>query len=293
MHHQKSCPVCGNSALRLHKTVLDYAVSGEEFNLLACDACQLLLTSPRPADEDYTHYYDSRDYISHTGTANSPLDRLYLVARKFTLLRKCKLIARHAGKGRLLDYGCGTGDFLRVATRKGWEATGIEPAPAARNIAARSIKALYPDLDACSQDNFNVISLWHVLEHVADLSGTLEKLKQKLAPNGTIFIAVPNFRSHDSLHYASHWAGLDVPRHLWHFSQHAMTDLLAGHQLRIIKKIPMVLDAYYISLLSEKYMRGNRLSLPGCYHAVRVGFRSNRLARKTSEFSSLIYVVTQ
>jgi hypothetical protein len=101
---------------------------------------------------------------------------------------------------------------------------------------------------------------------------------------------VPNYKSWDSNEYESHWAGYDVPRHLWHFSRETLAKLATKNGLRIAETIPMKLDAYYISLLSERYREGNR-GVMNIIKATINGTRSNLSARKNLEYSSLIYVI--
>jgi hypothetical protein len=191
-----------------------------------------------------------------------------------------------------LDYGCGTGDFLKVAQSHGWLCSGIEPAPQARAHASNNTKTdIKSSLNEISaEQKFNAITLWHVLEHVEELQKILIRLSSLLSEDGTMFIAVPNHNSWDGEHYKEYWAGYDLPRHLWHFSPRNMRLLLGQNSLTLEKIIPMRLDAFYISLLSEKYKK-NALTFSGLYKAFINGCRSNFYARKTMSYSSLIYVV--
>jgi len=290
MHEQTTCPVCGGNNFALHLTTHDFHLTGEEFALQSCTNCGLLVTSPRPEDSQLMNYYQSADYISHTGRGTNLVNRLYLLARRFTLRQKVRLINRLAGNGAVLDFGCGTGGFLNQAERMGWMTYGVEPSKPARLVALRSQDRIYADLKSCPALNVDAITLWHVLEHLPDPNATLDQLRNKLSRTGTIFIAVPNVRSYDGLHYGAYWAGLDVPRHLWHFNQRAMTTLLGKHALKPEAVVPMKLDSYYVSLLSEKYLANGKLSLPSFFRAAKTGHHSNRAARKSTEYSSLIYV---
>jgi len=166
----------------------------------------------------------------------------------------------------------------------------VEPSASARRIAKENTGAeIFQTLTQVKQ-KVNVITLWHVLEHVTDLHGTIEALKTNLDENGTMFIAVPNHLSIDSLAYGEHWAGYDVPRHLWHFSRNTMARLLSQHHLNLINVVPMQLDAYYVSLLSEKY-KNKKSNVPSIITAAMQGWKSNRTAKQTGEYSSLIYIV--
>ena len=279
-----ACPICSNARLTTSLRCKDHTVSLEEFSILRCPLCDLGITSPRPRQLE--KYYASNNYISHTSSGKGIINKLYLIARRYTLNRKLKLINRFSARGSLLDYGCGTGDFLRQCERASWSVTGVEPSERALKLAKTASVHVYRELP--ENKIYDIITLWHVLEHVPDLNHIVEKLKGCLAENGTLFIAVPNMKSHDAKHYNSIWAGYDVPRHLWHFSPTAMKKLLEKHALRFIDTKPMKLDSYYVSILSEKY--SNNSSFMALIKGVFNGFFSNISARKTGHYSSLIYI---
>lgn len=287
-----SCPMCGSETFEQFLDCIDYTVSRETFSIRTCKTCSFQITTPRPANNEIAKYYQSEDYISHTNKAASLIDRIYLLARRYTLSWKLNLLHQYStGTKTLLDYGCGTGAFLQYAQQHQWEITGIEPASDARKIAIQQTKAtVHSSVNELGEHQINIITLWHVLEHVPDLNHTLQQLANTLEKNGTMFIAVPNYNSWDAKLYKEHWAGFDVPRHLWHFSQKTMAILASKNNLKIVKTIPMKLDAFYISLLSEKYKQ-NKVSIIGLAKAFVNGLRSNVHARNTTEYSSLIYVI--
>ncbi|MDO6736684.1 bifunctional 2-polyprenyl-6-hydroxyphenol methylase/3-demethylubiquinol 3-O-methyltransferase UbiG [Wenyingzhuangia sp. 2_MG-2023] len=134
---------------------------------------------------------------------------------------------------------------------------------------------------------FDVITLWHVLEHVYDLDMYIYRLKQLLKPDGVLVIAVPNYKSYDAEHYKQFWAAYDVPRHLWHFSQTSIHRLFSTELMKVVKTIPMKFDAFYVSLLSEQYKTGKKNFIK----AIINGIKSNKAAKRTGEYSSLIYVL--
>ena len=202
---------------------------------------------------------------------------------------------RIAGRtGTLLDFGAGTGAFLHFMEERGWQGTGVEPDEGARGLAKKRYaldlldpSCFFSDVFSPPPAGFDLITLWHVLEHVHDLSGTLEKFRKILKNEGYLLIAVPNYRSYDAGYYKAHWAGYDVPRHLYHFDKASLTALMELHGFTFLSLYPMRLDAYYVSLLSEKYINGS----PRYLSAWRTGRRSDREARKNPErCSSLIYV---
>ncbi len=288
-----SCPICKDQNLVPFIHCRDHSVSKEMFSLVRCATCELLITTPRPAEDELQKYYVSPAYTSHIGTAQTLLDRIYLFARNFTLRWKLAIVEKNIlpmTQRTILDFGCGTGEFLRTAKQHSWNISGVEPSKNARTQASGQVSDhIKNSLSNITSQTFNVITLWHVLEHVSDLNSTIHQLKQHLTPNGTIFIAVPNHNSWDGEHYQEKWAGYDVPRHLWHFNSKNMAKLFENHSLTLVKIIPMRLDAFYISLLSEKYSRNN-MTFTGLAKAFFNGCFSNINAKKNSEYSSLIYV---
>lgn len=286
----QSCPACGGDKLTNYNQCIDYTVSHETFSLLKCTTCDLVVTSPRPHEEDLGKYYQSNNYISHSGKASTVIDKVYLVARNFTLKKKLALLNRYKANGTLLDYGCGTGEFLNTCKSNGWEINGLEPSSQAREKATQlTQEKIYSSLKELP-NNLDVITLWHVLEHVPLLEETLEKLTSLLKKDGIIFIAVPNYKSFDAQHYKNFWAAYDVPRHLWHFDQNSMKRVLDKKNLKLEAVLPMKLDSYYVSMLSEKYKNDEKTSLLGLIKAFLIGLRSNLHASKTGNYSSLIYI---
>ncbi len=287
MMNVTACPICGHTAFTPFLVCTDYTVSQKKFALVTCSTCNLVITTPRPAIEDLGKYYQSADYISHTSKANSLIDKLYLLARNFTLKKKRNLAAKlQPQKGNVLDVGCGTGDFLHTCMIDGWKATGVEPNENARALAAQKGIITVSSLDEV-KGRFDLITLWHVVEHISDLNKTFNKLYNFLEPTGTLLIAVPNHTSLDGAHYKETWAGYDVPRHLWHFNQQNMEQLLLNHKLSLQKTLPLSLDSFYVSLLSETY-QGKKMTR--FLTAFLTGLRSNLSALKTTEYSSLIYL---
>ncbi|MBC8755383.1 class I SAM-dependent methyltransferase [Kordia sp. YSTF-M3] len=273
-------------------TVKDHSVSGEEFQLVFDEVLKMYKTEPQPSLDKLPSYYESEDYISHTDTQRNLFEKIYHWVRSYMLSKKMTLVLQHTksdGK-KVLDIGCGTGDFLAMAQKYKWEVTGIEPDAQARKIAAEKTTTEIHTNDWLAEipdHSFDAITMWHVLEHVPNLEEQIATLKRIIKPNGTIFIAVPNFNSHDASHYKEFWAAYDVPRHLWHFSQNAIKGLFQKENLKVVKVLPMKFDAYYVSLLSEKHKTGKMNPVKGFYR----GFVSNFKAITTSEYSSLIYVI--
>jgi len=206
------------------------------------------------------------------------------------MIWKFNLVKNHLKGGPLLDFGSGTGRFLQYCKSKGIPVHGVEPSPEARKNTNADLD-IADSLTHLPPLQFDVITLWHVLEHVYTLKETLEALRSRLSEDGTIFIAVPNWKSSDATHYKESWAAYDVPRHLWHFSKDSIPSLLNRSGLSIKEVLPMKLDAYYVSLLSEKYQRHGTLGVTGLLYGIYAGVRSNLRAKTDGHYSSLIYVV--
>jgi 2-polyprenyl-3-methyl-5-hydroxy-6-metoxy-1,4-benzoquinol methylase len=287
------CPVCQANSFSKFLNCKDYTVSHETFQLILCQQCSLVITSPRPEAHELSKYYLSDAYISHANKSANLIDYVYKISRIFTLKWKYNLLTKYANldksRTRILDFGCGTGSFLQECEKHKIRVAGIEPSEIARQQAQARIDGhIASDIESL-QGTFEVITLWHVLEHVEQLNETIVKLKHRLQENGTMFIAVPNPESPDAKKYQEHWAGYDVPRHLWHFPKRAMEQFLKKHNLKSIAIVPMKLDAYYVSLLSEKY-KGDASKLSTITKAILTGWKSNQLARNNTEYSSLIYI---
>lgn len=273
----------------IYLSVKDYLVSGERFSLLKNNSMELLETYPQPSAEEISKYYESDGYISHTDSNKGWINSIYQGVKRYSLRRKMDLIEQGFGGERtLLDIGAGTGDFLNEASRRGWEVTGIEISPDARDLAKEKGLALYNSMLTLEGKKFDVVTLWHVLEHLHDLPASIHRISNFLKPGGMLVVAVPNYNSFDANYYGPYWAAYDVPRHLWHFSQNAMKKLF-DPELTLTRIKPLIFDAFYVSLLSEKYATGKKFSLKAFW----IGLRSNFKAQRSKEYSSLIYIYTK
>jgi len=270
--------------MKLFLNTEDYAVSGEQFQLFYDHETDMLVTKPQPNNLD--QYYNSVDYISHTDANKSVFDKLYQNIKRISIRNKLALIAnKKATQKNLLDVGAGTGDFLLAAKKRSWNVFGVEPNSTARIRAEEKGITLLKSLEELPEIKFNVITLWHVLEHLPDLNQVIQKLYTLLEPNGKLLIAVPNYKSYDARYYKNFWAAYDVSRHLWHFSRNTIAKLFAPQQMKIVSINPMYFDAFYVALLSEKYKKSSFQT----FKAFWVGLFSNICAFKTKEYSSLIY----
>ncbi|MEO6348046.1 MAG: class I SAM-dependent methyltransferase [Aquaticitalea sp.] len=275
----------------IYLNVKDHSVSGETFQLIQNGELEMLETFPQPSLENLPKYYQSEDYISHTDAKRNLFEKAYHFIKSIALNRKLKLINSFSNESKmLLDVGCGTGDFLQIAKQNDWIVIGIEPNPHVRQIANEKTNNTVFNVDQLlkfDDQSFDVITLWHVLEHLPNLKEQFYIMNNLLKPNGTLIIAVPNFHSYDANYYKNFWAAYDAPRHLWHFSQSSISKLVSEFGLKVIQTLPMKFDAFYVSLLSEKYKSGKMNPVKAFW----IGARSNWKAKRNGEYSSLIYVI--
>lgn len=296
MIHYTHCPVCEHHDIRALFKAKDYTVSGNYFPIWSCSRCNALFTQDIPAENEIGAYYRSDTYISHSDTRKGLVNRLYHSIRSITLQSKYKTVCGETGlaKGRILDIGCGTGAFLDIMKRRGWDCTGLEPDDQAREKA----KELYglearpsQELFQLPPDSYDSVTMWHVLEHVHELHKYLDRIRDLLTSNGKLFIAVPNHTSADAAHYRTYWAAYDVPRHLYHFSPGCMKQLMERHGMQVRTVLPMWFDSFYVSMLSEGYQE----TKPAFLRPIKGAFQgalSNMAALGNREkCSSLIYVI--
>ncbi len=289
------CPVCDSATIHFVLEAKDYTVSNELFEIWECETCTLRFTQHIPKEESIGAYYKSENYISHSDTKKGLVNRLYHWVRRRTLVKKRKMVQQFTGlkKGKLLDIGSGTGAFLHEMQQHDWSVTGLEPDADAREVAKKSY-GLQVDtssaLFSLHHQQYDAITLWHVIEHVHALQAYMAQLKKLLSEKGKIFIAVPNYTAKDAAVYQQYWAAYDVPRHLYHFSPKSMQRLVEEHGMKIQAYKPMWYDSFYVALLSSKY-KNKSMNLPAAFWN---GLRSNMKALgDVKKCSSVIYVISK
>ena len=304
-----NCPLCGCEKNELFlKTQDRFNLNGElEFKIVACSECTFIFLNPRPKSESISAFYESENYqpfLSIQSGLNF-WDRIYLTVRSFTLTNKRRKISKLKRGGRLLDIGCGTGEFLHEMQDHGWQVEGLEmdekAAEFARTENNLSVQTL--ELQDCDfpDQSFDVITLWHVLEHLYDPKENLKKMRNFLKDGGFILIAVPNISSLDARFYKSNWVALDAPRHLFHFTPETMSVFCKRAGLGIQKFYQLPLDAFFNCLMSERIILKNRILgtllfplhfLRGFLIAKISIFQSLRLSRQKNRLgSSILYFV--
>lgn len=290
MKHYTECPVCKSKNFTQTLKAKDHLVSGELFQISECTECHLRFTNPIPDETEISKYYQSQDYISHTNTSQGLINKTYQFVRNITLIGKRNLIQKESEikTGKILDIGCGTGEFLNTMQKSDWNVFGLEPDEGARKLAGSNYQLQIDSPDKLfefSENSFDVITMWHVLEHVHRLDDNMKQISKILKPDGILLIAVPNYTSYDADYYHNNWAAYDVPRHLYHFSPRSMRTLLNRFHLKLKKMKRMPFDSFYVSMLSEKYKGGS------IFNAFWSGLWSNSKALFNIEkCSSIIYI---
>ena len=283
------CPWCGSEKAQINLWLKDEFLSKEDFHICECLNCGLSYTMPRPNKEKIGEYYKSEEYYSHQENKKGFIPRLYESVKKVNLKHKYNLATQGLNVGKMLDIGCGVGDFLHTAEAHGWKCTGVEPSEDAKAIAKTKTKANIinsEDMEKIPDATFDLITMWHVLEHVDDLKWQIEQLHRLTKTKGRIVIAVPNYKSYDAQYYKELWAAYDVPRHLSHFNKNVLTKIFKSKNLELVRTDKLIWDAYYISYMSEQYKQHKFPLLKGTFR----GCISNCKARHTKEWSSMVYI---
>jgi len=251
------CPVCGHSSFNHFLNVPDWLVSKEIFELQQCEQCQFVFTANAPLEKDAGPYYNSEEYVEHSDTSSGLIYSVYHVARRAMLHYKYMKIKRlHVGK-KLLDVGSGSGYFMNFMKKKGYDVTGVEISEKAIALCKKKfgIKAHSPSefLEEKLDTDYDIISLWHVFEHVYSYDAYFELFSKSLNNNGYLILALPNCDSQDARMNKSYWGAYDTPRHIWHFTSKTIELFAMGRGFKMIKKHRMPLDPFFNVMVSDSY----------------------------------------
>ena len=284
-----SCPIC-TTEMKFKFATKDYLVTGESFDIVECEACSIRTTTPFPDKKIIGNYYSSDDYISHDDKVSGIFDSIYGLVRTYQLNKKKKLIGKYFNKsnGKILDIGCGAGDFLQYMKENHWNINGVDTSNKARKIANKklNIKVMDPKDWINNKEKYDVITCWHSLEHVHEPWVYLDKIKKSLTLDGFLIVALPNYQSTDAKIYKEFWAAYDTPRHLYHFTIKSMNKTIKPHGLNIESIYRMNFDPFYVSILSAKHMGKSFMS------GLINGFKSWTLSIFSKDkCSSLIFII--
>ena len=286
-----NCLVCGQNNFKTLFSCKDFVATGEDFQLQYCESCSFIFTNPRPNISEIVKYYQSDQYISHSGKKKGLIYKIYDIVRDFSIRQKLNLIKKYHKSGKLMDLGCGLGYFLNgVKLDKTFDGLGVDISDDAveyvKNTFGINVKN-ESELDNLDKHTFDIITQWHVLEHVHYLNERMQQLHHLLKQDGTMFIAVPNSKSKDAEIYKEYWDGYDVPRHLYHFNQKSFSLLMEKHGFKIVEIKPMWFDAPYICMRSEVHLKNRFPFINGAIN----GIKSTAAALSTGEHSTLLFVV--
>jgi len=276
-----SCPLCGGERSGLFHAAPDrFAPQSDSlYKIQRCLQCNMIYLNPRPREEKSGRFYEHADYLPFTGLTSSPslFARVYELFRRANLRWKRRVVTeflqrtsgnlplaptllpsdlQKEGRGHLLDVGCGTGEFLAEMKTAGWQVEGLERDERAAKWATEHylipVTAGRVEQRADSTQQYDLITMWHVLEHLYHPGQALEILARRLRHNGCLLIAVPNIAGVDARVYKSNWVALDAPRHVNHFSLETLGRLASKHGLTLRWWRQLPLDAFFNTLMSEK-----------------------------------------
>ena len=264
--------------------IRDHFLTKEVFNVFEHSE-GVLKTQPDLDEKTLKKYYDSSQYSSHNNIGGF-IGFLYSLSAYIMLSFKFRVLAKHINKESLIvDFGCGKGGFLSYLKKKKYTVVGVDSNKKARDKCLEKNLKTYKSINDF-KENIDTITFWHSFEHVSNPNEILDQINSQSKDNLTVVIALPNYRSFDAKHYGAFWAAYDVPRHRYHYSQIGIKKLMKSHGFECLKTKPMLLDAFYISILSEKH-RKNKLSF---FKGIIAGLISNLSALYSSNYSSSVFV---
>jgi SAM-dependent methyltransferase len=245
------CLICKNSEhSTLFNNVPDRFNINQPYKIVRCTRCDFVYLSPRPVEEISSEFYDLEEYHPHQLSQQSLMDKIYVWIRDKNSQNKRRLIEQYKMQAKILDIGCGTGEFLLEMKKHNWDVTGMETAPEALNRAQEKDLIIFDALQKIP-GNFEVISMWHVMEHIYQIADLFEQIKRLLAAGGILILTVPNINSFEAGYYKNNWVALDAPRHLYHFRPVDIEKLLHMNGFEITKiSSKLYFDTWYNVLLS-------------------------------------------
>lgn len=216
-----SCAVCA-VPLQAHLPAAADPQTGDRFDVLRCPQCGSGVIATIP--DDFGRFYGADYYGKRHG-----------FTVRYRCWRRMRLVRRHVARpGRLLDVGCGDGDFLVAAARAGWRAVGVERGERADDVARQGLVVRGSLDELRGLGTFDVITLWHSFEHMTDPVSELDKIVELLADGGTLLMIVPDFGGLQARTFGRAWYHLDVPRHVHHFTQPALRALVESRGLVVV-----------------------------------------------------------
>ena len=218
-----------------HFKVKDYIKSGDLFQLYKDNNSGIVWTS---LDKNHNHeyYYLSEKYIPHKEKKGF-FGFLYLFVQKIMFRYKLNNLKNHINKNKtVLDYGSGDGRFAKYLNQLHIKTMTYDP-------LVKKLDESEPHSYQTPENQVDTLMMWHVLEHIPDLESSIKAIYNSIKNNGSLVIAVPNIDSFDSKHYKQCWAGLDVPRHLYHFNHESLINFIEKQGFIYNYRKPLIFDS--------------------------------------------------
>ena len=231
-----NCPICNSTNFSFYLNLKDrFNISNEEFSLVKCE-CLFIYLNPRPNELEINKYYNSKAYSPH-----NKVSVFYKAAQYFSFKWKFNLIKKYTNKkNKILDYGSGKGEFADYLNRRNFQVNTYDPILDNKN-STNIIN---------EEQKYNIITLWHSLEHIHNLNRALKKIKKSLNKKGYIFLAIPNIDAIEKIFFNKGWVAYDAPRHLYHFNEDTLSKLLAKYDFKILQSKTIFQDTFYNIYLS-------------------------------------------
>ena len=246
-----NCIICDNNKtvpfIKLHDRL---SQNQETFQLVKCE-CGFVFLSPRPDSGEISVYYQYSEYDPHTSGTDNSRNKIYQLVQRFTMQWKQQKITSFYRSGKLLDIGGGKGEFAAYMASRGWDVVCQDRLTDKLNMnTSREIKSVVDLTKIEDEGCFDVITLWHSLEHIHDISKLYFHINRLLSKDGILLIAVPNLQAPERSFYSNKWAAFDAPRHLYHFHAGSLMELCNKYKFTVLRKFSLFQDTPYNILLS-------------------------------------------
>ena len=239
------CIICNsdNSFKLIHKIKDRYSLS-TTYQIKKCN-CGMVMLNPRPKEANMKKHYNYENYHPQNRTV-SIFDVFFKLAQYLNNLIKNRVIKKYFKLGNILDYGAGDGQFQKFMFKNGWSTDIYEPILKSSFCNGKKIK----DIDKIKMNYYDVITMFHSLEHIHKVNEVLSKINLSIKKDGILMIAIPNYNAYERKYFKNKWIAYDVPRHLYHFNYDSINQLLIKNNFKIVELKPMYLDTFYNIIMS-------------------------------------------